>query len=97
MFVNVSAWSIAYGTTTALDTLCSQGWTGAKDRTIIGVHLQRAYLVLALLFIPIACVWWNATSIMLSFDQDPELAEFAGKRKKKIFPNNFFLFTYFFL
>ncbi|CAO3653253.1 unnamed protein product [Mucor hiemalis] len=71
MFVNVSAWSIAYGTTTALDTLCSQAWTGAKDKTIIGVHLQRAYLVLSILFVPIACVWWNATPIMLSFNQNP--------------------------
>jgi MATE family multidrug resistance protein len=80
MFVNVSAWSIAYGTTTALDTLCSQAWTGSKDKTIIGVYLQRAYLILALLFIPIAMVWWHATPIMLSFNQDPELAEFAGNK-----------------
>ncbi|GAA5804461.1 hypothetical protein HPULCUR_009955 [Helicostylum pulchrum] len=86
MFVNVSAWSIAYGTTTALDTLCSQSWTASKDKTIIGVHLQRAYLVLALLFIPIACVWWNATSIMLYFDQDPELAGFAGLFLRYLLP-----------
>lgn len=91
MFVNVSAWSISYGTTTALDTLCSQAWTGCKDKTIIGIHLQRAYIILALLFIPISCVWWNATAIMLSFDQDPQLAEFAGK--KKIYKReNFYLF-----
>lgn len=86
MFVNVSAWSIAYGTTTALDTLCSQAWTGARDKTVIGVHLQRAYLVLALLFIPIACVWLNATTIMLKFNQDPELAEFAGLFLKYLLP-----------
>ena len=83
MFVNVSAWSISYGTTTALDTLCSQAWTGAKDKTIIGVHLQRAYLVLSIMFVPIACIWWNAEPIMLSLNQDPELAKFAGKVKVK--------------
>ncbi|KAK4517134.1 mRNA-decapping enzyme subunit 2 [Mucor velutinosus] len=86
MFVNVSAWSIAYGTTTALDTLCSQAWTGARDKTVIGVHLQRAYLVLALLFVPIACVWLNATPIMLKFNQDPELAEFAGLFLRYLLP-----------
>lgn len=86
MFVNVSAWSIAYGTSTALDTLCSQSWTASRDKTAIGVHLQRAYLVLALLFVPIACVWLNATSIMLKFNQDPELAEFAGLFLKYLLP-----------
>ncbi|CEP12176.1 hypothetical protein [Parasitella parasitica] len=86
MFVNVSAWSIAYGTTTALDTLCSQSWTAARDKTVIGVHLQRAYLVLALLYIPIACVWLNATSIMLKFNQDPQLAEFAGLFLRYLLP-----------
>ncbi|KAI8083240.1 mate-domain-containing protein [Gilbertella persicaria] len=86
MFVNVSAWSISYGITSALDTLCSQAWTGSKDKTVIGVHLQRAYLVLLLLYIPIACVWWNATPIMLSFNQEPDVANFAGLFLKYLLP-----------
>ncbi|OBZ81287.1 putative transporter C11D3.06 [Choanephora cucurbitarum] len=86
MFVNVSAWSISYGITSALDTLCSQAWTASKDKTVIGVHLQRAYLVLMILFMPIACIWWNATSIMLSFDQEPELARFAGLFLRYLLP-----------
>ncbi|KAI8975040.1 mate-domain-containing protein [Mycotypha africana] len=86
MFVNVSAWSVAYGTTTALDTLCSQCWTASKDKTIIGVYLQRAYLVLSLLFIPIAFIWWSATPIMLKFNQDPDLAELAGLFLRYLLP-----------
>ncbi|KAF7720899.1 hypothetical protein EC973_005787 [Apophysomyces ossiformis] len=78
MFANVSAWSVAFGTATALDTLCSQAWTGAHDKTLVGIHLQRALLILSLMFIPIAIVWWNATSILLSLDQEPELAYHAG-------------------
>ncbi|KAI8375752.1 mate-domain-containing protein [Choanephora cucurbitarum] len=78
MFANVSAWSIAFGTSAALDTLCSQAWTGAKDKTLVGVHLQRALCILSLMFIPIAIVWWNCTKILLSLDQDPELAQLAG-------------------
>ncbi|KAI7851718.1 mate-domain-containing protein [Circinella umbellata] len=78
MFANVSAWSIALGTATALDTLCSQAWTGAKDKTLVGIHLQRALLILSLMFIPIAIVWWNATRILLALNQEPELARLGG-------------------
>ncbi|KAI9475538.1 MAG: mate-domain-containing protein [Benjaminiella poitrasii] len=78
MFASVTAWSIAFGTATALDTLCSQAWTGAKDKTLVGVHLQRALCILALLFIPIAFIWWNCTDLLLSLNQDPELAYHAG-------------------
>lgn len=86
MFVNVSAWSIAYGTTTALDTLCSQAWTGARDKTILGIHLQRAYLILAVMFMPIAMIWWSAESILLSLNQDPELAKFTGLFLRYLLP-----------
>ncbi|KAI9320209.1 mate-domain-containing protein [Dichotomocladium elegans] len=78
MFANVSAWSVAFGTATALDTLCSQAWTGARDKTLVGVHLQRALLILSLLLLPVAVVWWNATRILLALDQEPELAHKAG-------------------
>ncbi|KAI9490952.1 mate-domain-containing protein [Zychaea mexicana] len=78
MFANVSAWSVAFGTATALDTLCSQAWTGARDKTLVGVHLQRALAILSVLFIPIAIVWWNATRILLALNQEPELALHAG-------------------
>ncbi|KAI9347474.1 mate-domain-containing protein [Pilaira anomala] len=78
MFASVTAWSIAFGTATALDTLCSQAWTGAKDKTLVGVHLQRALCILAIMFIPIAIVWWNCTSLLLSLGQDPQLAHQAG-------------------
>ncbi|KAG0164845.1 hypothetical protein DFQ28_009547 [Apophysomyces sp. BC1034] len=78
MFASVSAWSVAFGTATALDTLCSQAWTGAHDKTLVGVHLQRALLILGIMFIPIACVWWNATTILLALNQEQELAHHAG-------------------
>jgi MATE family multidrug resistance protein len=78
MFASVTAWSIAFGTATALDTLCSQAWTGAKDKTLVGVHLQRALCILGLMFIPIAIVWWNCTKLLLSLNQDPLLAQHAG-------------------
>jgi MATE family multidrug resistance protein len=78
MFASVTAWSTAFGTATALDTLCSQAWTGARDRTLVGVHLQRGLCILGLMFIPIAVVWWKSEDILLSMNQDPELAYLAG-------------------
>ncbi|KAG0171790.1 hypothetical protein DFQ28_006422 [Apophysomyces sp. BC1034] len=78
MFANVSAMSVAFGMTTALDTLCSQAWTGAKNKKLVGIHLQRALLILGLTYIPIAFVWWNAERILLVMKQDPALAMNAG-------------------
>lgn len=78
MFASVTAWSIAFGTATALDTLCSQAWTGAKDKTLVGIHLQRGLCILALLFLPIAIVWWNCTDLLLALNQEPQLALHAG-------------------
>ncbi|CAO3586916.1 unnamed protein product [Absidia cylindrospora] len=78
MFASVSAWSIANGMATALDTLCSQAWTGAKDKTLVGVHLQRALIILGIMFLPIAGVWWNGERILLALNQEPDLAEHAG-------------------
>jgi MATE family multidrug resistance protein len=80
MFASVTAWSVALGATTALDTLLSQAWTGATDKTLLGIHLQRALLVLSLLFIPISIIWWNATSILLCLKQDQDVAVFTGKK-----------------
>ncbi|CAO3660666.1 unnamed protein product [Umbelopsis ramanniana] len=78
MFAAVSAWSLASGTTTALDTMLSQAWTGASDKTLVGVHLQRALIILAIMFIPISMVWWRATDILLALNQEPQLAQYAG-------------------
>ncbi|KAI9319797.1 mate-domain-containing protein [Dichotomocladium elegans] len=78
MFANFSAWSVILGTATALDTLCSQAWTGARDRRQVGVHLQQALLILGIILIPVGLVWWNATRILLGLNQDRVLAEHAG-------------------
>ncbi|KAG2224850.1 hypothetical protein INT45_008032 [Circinella minor] len=79
MFASVSAWSVAFGTATALDTLCSQSWTAASDKTLVGIHLQRALVVLAIIFsIFIVPLWWNGTRILLALNQEPELALLAG-------------------
>ncbi|CAO3644649.1 unnamed protein product [Cunninghamella echinulata] len=78
MFANVSAFSISLGAATALDSLMTQAWSGATDKTLLGVHLQRSILILSLLLIPISIVWLNVTSLLLFLKQDQQIAEYTG-------------------
>lgn len=78
MFASVTGWSLSSGATTALDTLCSNAWTGATDKTIVGIHLQRALIFLGIMFFPIACIWWNAESLLLALGQEAALSQHAG-------------------
>jgi MATE family multidrug resistance protein len=67
----------------ALDTLCSQAWTGASDKTLVGVHLQRALVVQSIMLVPIGAVWWHGEYILLALNQEPDLAAYAGKRTNR--------------
>ncbi|KAG0193045.1 hypothetical protein DFQ28_006639 [Apophysomyces sp. BC1034] len=78
MFVTVTGLSVAMGATLSLDTLCSQSFTGADDKTIVGLHVQRCLAFLCLLYIPILAMWWYATPVFLLLRQDPAVAALAG-------------------
>jgi MATE family multidrug resistance protein len=58
---------------TALDTLCSQAFTGSEDKKIVGLYLQRGIVACFLTFIPISILWLNIGSILLYFGSDPAL------------------------
>ncbi|KAG9327312.1 hypothetical protein KVV02_007088 [Mortierella alpina] len=77
MFAAVTCWSVSLGTATALDTLCSQSFTSHHPHTL-GLHLQRAILVLMLMFVPIAGVWLSSEYIFSLLGQEPALAEHAA-------------------
>lgn len=62
----------------SLDTLCSQAWTGSDNPHDIGILLQRAYILLGLMFIPIAALWWNVEQVLLYLGQEPELSRMAA-------------------
>ncbi|KAF9569921.1 hypothetical protein EC968_002446 [Mortierella alpina] len=85
MFAAVTCWSVAMGMTTALDTLCSQSFTSQHPHTL-GLHLQRAILVLMLMFVPIAGVWLLAEHIFLLLGQEPALAEHAALFLRGLLP-----------
>jgi MATE family multidrug resistance protein len=46
MFAMATGWLIALGGTTAIDTLASASFTGSKNRTDLGIILQRSFIVL---------------------------------------------------
>lgn len=66
------------GVSTALETLCSQAWTDTNDKTLVGLHLQRAYVILGLMMAPIAWLWCHVTPALEGLGQDREVARYAG-------------------
>lgn len=65
------------GMGSALDTLCGQSF-GAKQYSMMGVHMQRAMLVLTLVSVPLAVIWTYTGEILASLGQDPEISAQAG-------------------
>ncbi|KAG0363361.1 hypothetical protein BG005_001159 [Podila minutissima] len=85
MFAAVTCWSVSLGTATALDTLCSQSFTSHHPHTL-GLHLQRAILVLMVLFVPIAGVWLSSEHIFALLGQEPALAQHAALFLRGLLP-----------
>ncbi|KAG0271034.1 hypothetical protein BGZ95_001225 [Linnemannia exigua] len=85
MFAAVTCWSVSLGTATALDTLCSQSYTSHHPHTL-GLHLQRAILVLMLLFVPIAGVWLSSEYIFMLLGQEEALAQHAALFLRGLLP-----------
>lgn len=65
MFANATGNALGSGLSMALDTLCSQAY-GAKKYKLVGLHCQRAMVILSIVCIPIAILWWNAW-VLLQF------------------------------
>ena len=69
----------------ALDTLCGQSF-GAKQYCMLGVHMQRAMLVLALVGVPLAVIWAYTGEILAALGQDPEISAQAGVYARWMIP-----------
>ncbi|KAK6855045.1 transporter [Apiospora arundinis] len=57
MFAMATAWLIALGGTSALDTLASSSFTRNKDKSSLGVLLQRGILVLTGFYAVVVIIW----------------------------------------
>ncbi|XVE80023.1 hypothetical protein DITRI_Ditri14bG0105500 [Diplodiscus trichospermus] len=87
-FASVTGFSLLKGMASALDTFCGQSY-GAKQYQTLGIHLQRAMIVLLLVSIPLALIWANAVDILLFFRQDPEISAEAGQYARFMLPSIF--------
>jgi MATE family multidrug resistance protein len=74
MFALVTGWMIALGGTTALDTLASSTFTGSGNKHDLGILLQRAFVVLGLLYIPVGVLWACSNAFFRALGQDPVLS-----------------------
>lgn len=72
----------------AMDTLCGQSY-GAKQHRMLGIHMQRAMLILMIVSIPLAIMWTNTTSILIALGQDPEISVQAGQYAQLMIPSLF--------
>jgi MATE family multidrug resistance protein len=78
MTANITGFSIGFGLNSALDTLCSQAFTGSDDPKALGKHLQRGIVISFLLAIPVLILWAFCEPILLLLHQDPEVARLSG-------------------
>lgn len=74
MLSMVTAFCVALGGTTALDTLASALYTSSSHPTDVGVVLQRALLALFVVYLPFAVLWWFTHPVLLALGQGDELA-----------------------
>ncbi|KAK7251700.1 hypothetical protein RIF29_35123 [Crotalaria pallida] len=84
-FSSVTGISLLLGMSTALDTFCGQSY-GAKQHRMLGIHMQRAMLVLMIVCIPITIIWANTRSILIFLGQDPEISAEAGRYAQASIP-----------
>jgi MATE family multidrug resistance protein len=79
MFAMATAWLIALGGTTAIDTLASASFTGSKNPHDLGIILQRSFIILALFYIPVAALWVCSEPVFKALGQEDYIARDSAK------------------
>ncbi|CDP02838.1 unnamed protein product [Coffea canephora] len=87
-FASVTGFSLFNGMSGALDTFCGQSY-GAKHYRMLGIHMQRAMVVLLLTCIPLTCIWANTGRILAFVGQDPEISFEAEVYARFLIPGIF--------
>ncbi|XVE58820.1 hypothetical protein DITRI_Ditri04bG0199700 [Diplodiscus trichospermus] len=77
-FASVTGFSLLLGMASARDTLCGQSY-GAKQYSLLGIHMQRAMFVLTIVSIPLAIIWVNTRPILLLLGQNHDISQKAGE------------------
>lgn len=70
MFAMATAWLVALGGTTALDTLASSSFTGSSNKHDLGILLQRGIIVLSVFYAVVAVLWWFSEPVFRALGQE---------------------------
>ncbi|MFS7971703.1 putative multi antimicrobial extrusion protein [Helianthus anomalus] len=84
----VGCFFVQMGIGGALETLCGQAY-GAKQYQMLGVHMQRAMVVLMLMGIPISIIWAFTGQIFTIFGLDLDISKEAGNYAHWLIPSIF--------
>ncbi|MQL98434.1 hypothetical protein Taro_031145 [Colocasia esculenta] len=77
-----------WGMGSALETLCGQAY-GAKQLHMLGVYMQRSWVILTVMCICLLPIYLFATPILRLFGQEEEIAVLAGKFSLYMIPQLF--------
>ncbi|TVY57216.1 putative transporter [Lachnellula cervina] len=86
MFAMSTAWLIALGGSTALDTLASSTFTGSKNPHDLGVLLQRAFIVLTAFYVPVAILWACSAPVFRLLGQEEYICVDSAKFLTALMP-----------
>ncbi|KAH8596412.1 mate-domain-containing protein [Bisporella sp. PMI_857] len=86
MFAMCTAWLIALGGTTALDTLASSTFTGSKNPHDLGVLLQRGFIVLTAFYVPVALLWACSAPLFRLLGQEEYICVESAKFLTALIP-----------
>ncbi|KAL8873989.1 MAG: hypothetical protein Q9174_000614 [Haloplaca sp. 1 TL-2023] len=77
MTANITGYAVYQGLATSLDTLCSQAY-GSGNKQLVGLQTQRMVFFLWLITVPIAVIWFSASSILMLIVPEHDVARLAG-------------------
>ncbi|RXI02473.1 hypothetical protein DVH24_030402 [Malus domestica] len=67
---------------------CGQAY-GAKQYRMLGVHMQKAMLILLAVSIPLSLIWFYTSDILMALHQDHEISAEAGTFNRWMIPSLF--------